>query len=263
MCLEIHELVVAVDAATNAKDSVSTEQSSQKTVIQGLNLIIRPGEIHAIMGPNGSGKSTLANFLAGKSGYRKLAGQVRYQGAALDELTPELRARAGLFLAMQYPVEIPGVNNLIFLKTAVNAVRSAREQEPLDSADFLQLAQSAAAAVGLPDEFLQRGLNSGFSGGEKKRNEILQMLMLDPQLAILDEPDSGLDVDALDQVAHGINQFYNPTKALLIITHYPRILASVRPNYVHLFYNGKILESGDYGLAEKIEQLGYAKLINV
>lgn len=244
--LEIAELKVAVE---------------DKVILQELTLMVKPGEVHAIMGPNGSGKSTLANFLAGKSGYRKLAGLVRYRGEEIDDWTPEQRAHNGIFLSFQNPVEIPGVNNLLFLKTAVNAVRKARGDEPLDSADFMQLVTERATSIGLAKDFLQRQLNGGFSGGEKKRNEILQMLMLDPNLVILDEPDSGLDIDALVQVAEGINRFYTSDKAMVIITHYPRILEMVRPHYVHLFSEGRIVRSGDYELAKELEKVGYAKLL--
>lgn len=244
--LEIKDLKVAVD--------------ENRVILEELNLTVRAGEIHAIMGPNGSGKSTLANFIVGKNGYQKLAGSISYHGEDLESLAPDVRAQRGIFLSFQNPIEVPGVNNLLFLKTAVNAVRKARGEEPLDSADFMQLARECAAKVGLNEDFLKRPLNSGFSGGEKKRNEILQLLMLDPSLVILDEPDSGLDVDALTKVADGINQFYTPQKAMIIITHYPRILELVRPHFVHLFGQGKILRSGGYELAREIEKAGYAAL---
>jgi Fe-S cluster assembly ATP-binding protein len=228
-----------------------------KEILKGLNLAIQPGEVHAIMGPNGSGKSTLANVLAGRPKYEVLGGEVLFEGQDLLELSTEDRARAGVFLAMQYPVEIPGVNNIYFLKAALNAVRKQRGEEELDAIEFLQLAREKMKLVELDEAFMNRGVNEGFSGGEKKRNEIFQMAVLDPKLAILDETDSGLDIDALRIVAEGVNALRNEKHSVLVITHYQRLLRYLVPDFVHVLANGRIVKSGGKELAEELEQKGY------
>lgn len=229
----------------------------QKQVLQGLNLVVKPGEVHAIMGPNGSGKSTLANVLAGRDGYEVTDGQVIFQDKALLELAPEERAAAGLFLAFQYPIEIPGVNNMYFLKTAVNSVRKHRGEAELDAVDFLQLVKIKLKELDMSESFLKRCVNAGFSGGEKKRNEILQMLMLEPTLAVLDETDSGLDIDALQTVAKGVNTIRNSKTAVVVVTHYQRLLNYIVPDYVHVLANGRIIKSGGKELALELEEKGY------
>ncbi|MGE5480483.1 MAG: Fe-S cluster assembly ATPase SufC [Chloroflexota bacterium] len=226
-------------------------------ILHGLNLTVNPGEIHAIMGPNGSGKSTLASALAGKSEYEVTAGSVYFDGKNLLELEPDERARAGVFLAFQYPMEVPGVSNATFIKTAVNEIRKSRDMEPLDAMDFLKMMRERAALVEMDTKFLQRSVNEGFSGGEKKRNEIFQMAMLEPKLAILDETDSGLDIDALRIVADGVNKLRSADNAFLVITHYQRLLNYIVPDFVHVLYNGKIVKSGGKELALKLEELGY------
>jgi len=226
-------------------------------ILRGINLKINAGEIHAIMGPNGSGKSTLANTLAGKPGYQVLEGEVWFDGKNLLEMPPEERAREGLFLAFQYPVEIPGVNMATFLRTAVNEVRKHRGLKPLDARDFLQLVKEKMALVEWDSKFLSRAVNEGFSGGEKKRNEILQMALLEPKLGVLDETDSGLDIDALRIVANGVNKIHNDNNAFLVITHYQRLLDYIVPDYVHVLYQGRIVESGDRELALHLEDHGY------
>ncbi|HEU4520527.1 MAG TPA: Fe-S cluster assembly ATPase SufC [Thermoanaerobaculia bacterium] len=228
-----------------------------KEILKGLSLKIGAGEVHAIMGPNGSGKSTLANVLAGRPNYEVLSGTVLFEGKDLLELPPEERAREGVFLAMQYPVEIPGVNNIYFLKAALNAMRKHRGEEELDAVEFLQLAREKMKVVDLDEQFMNRGVNEGFSGGEKKRNEIFQMAVLDPKLAILDETDSGLDIDALRIVANGVNTLRNERHAVLVITHYQRLLRYLVPDYVHVLSNGRIVKSGRKELAEELEQKGY------
>jgi Fe-S cluster assembly ATP-binding protein len=232
-----------------------------KELLKGINLTIRPGEVHAIMGPNGSGKSTLAAVLAGKAGYTVTAGSVTLLGMNLLDLAPEERAAAGLFLAFQYPVEIPGVSMTNFLKTAVNQIRKQRGQPPLDAVAFLALMKEKMQLVNIDPALLRRSLNEGFSGGEKKRNEILQMAMLSPTLAILDETDSGLDIDALKVVAHGVNQLRNKENATIIITHYQRMLDYVVPDFVHVLYNGLIIKSGTKELAKELEVKGYDGII--
>lgn len=232
-----------------------------KELLKGINLTIRPGEVHAIMGPNGSGKSTLAAVLAGKAGYTVTAGSVTLLGVNLLDLAPEERAAAGLFLAFQYPVEIPGVSMTNFLKTAVNQIRKQRGQPPLDAVAFLALMKEKMQLVNIDPALLRRSLNEGFSGGEKKRNEILQMAMLSPTLAILDETDSGLDIDALKVVAHGVNQLRNKENATIIITHYQRMLDYVVPDFVHVLYNGLIIKSGTKELAKELEVKGYDGII--
>jgi Fe-S cluster assembly ATP-binding protein len=228
-----------------------------KQILNGLDLSIRPGEVHAIMGPNGSGKSTLANVLAGRPRYEVTGGTVRFEGKDLLALPAEERAREGVFLAMQYPVEIPGVNNIYFLKAALNAMRKHRGEEELDAMEFLQLAREKMKVVELDESFMNRGVNEGFSGGEKKRNEIFQMAVLDPKLAVLDETDSGLDIDALRVVANGVNTLRSEAHSVLVITHYQRLLKYLVPDYVHVLANGRIVKSGGKELAEELEQKGY------
>ena len=228
-----------------------------KEILRGLDLTVNEGEVHAIMGPNGSGKSTLANVLAGRPRYEVTGGSVLFEGKDLLEMSPEERARQGVFLAMQYPVEIPGVNNIYFLKAALNAARKHRGEEELDAVEFLQMAREKMKLVDLDEQFMNRGVNEGFSGGEKKRNEIFQMAVLDPKLAILDETDSGLDIDALRIVANGVNQLRSEKHAVLVITHYQRLLRYLVPDFVHVLAGGRILKSGGKELAEKLEQKGY------
>src|SRR5437870_8870589 len=228
-----------------------------KEILKGLSLEIGTGEVHAIMGPNGSGKSTLANVLAGKPRYAVTSGQVLYEGKDLLGMPTEERAREGVFLAMQYPVEIPGVNNTYFLKAALNAVRKHQGLEELDAMEFLQLARQKMKLVEIDESFMNRGVNEGFSGGEKKRNEIFQMAVLDPKLAILDETDSGLDIDALRVVAHGVNTLRSELHSVVVITHYQRLLRYLIPDYVHVLSNGQIVKSGGKELAEELEQKGY------
>jgi Fe-S cluster assembly ATP-binding protein len=228
-----------------------------KHILRGLNLSVDEGEVHAIMGPNGSGKSTLANVLAGRPHYEVSDGTVTYEGKDLLTLTPEVRAREGIFLAMQYPVEIPGVNNLYFLKAALNSIRKHRGEEELDAVEFLELARDKMKLVGLDESFMNRSVNEGFSGGEKKRNEIFQLAVLDPKLAILDETDSGLDIDALRIVAHGVNMLRSERHSVVVITHYQRLLRYLVPDFVHVLHEGRIVKSGGKQLAEELEQKGY------
>jgi Fe-S cluster assembly ATP-binding protein len=229
-----------------------------KAILKGLSLKVNPGEVHAIMGPNGSGKSTLANVIAGREGYQVTQGEVLYLGQDLLALPPEERARAGIFLAFQYPVEIPGVSNVYLLKAAVNAVRKARGEPELDAMDFLKLVKERMKLVQIPEEFLYRSVNEGFSGGEKKRNEILQMAVLEPRLAILDETDSGLDIDALKVVAEGVNSLRSPQRAMVLVTHYQRLLNYIVPDFVHVLAQGRIIRSGGRELALELEKHGYA-----
>ncbi|MFN3750891.1 MAG: Fe-S cluster assembly ATPase SufC [Thiobacillus sp.] len=229
-------------------------------ILAGIDLTVRPGEVHAIMGPNGSGKSTLAQVLAGREGYTVTAGSVRYLGQDLLALTPEQRARAGVFLAFQYPLEIPGVANVQMLRTALNSTRLARGEPELDAMDFLDRVKSKLALLGMDESFLYRAVNEGFSGGEKKRNEILQMAVLEPRLAILDETDSGLDIDALKTVAHGVNALKHPERAVILVTHYQRLLNHIVPDQVHVLAGGRIVRSGDARLAQELEAHGYAWL---
>lgn len=229
-------------------------------ILRGIDLTVRRGEVHAIMGPNGSGKSTLCNVLAGRDGYSVTQGRVLYDGQDLLAMAPEERARAGVFLAFQYPVEIPGVGNTYFLRTALNALRKQRGEEPIDAMDFLALVKAKMKLVDLDPKFLNRAVNEGFSGGEKKRNEILQMAVLEPRLAILDETDSGLDIDALKVVADGVNALRNDQHAVLAITHYQRLLNYLVPDFVHVLARGRIVRSGDKQLAHELERTGYADI---
>lgn len=242
--------------------SIKNLQASveDKTILNGLDLEIKAGEVHAIMGPNGAGKSTLGYVITGREGYKVKSGSATLDGVDLLELEAEERARAGLFLAFQYPVEIPGVSNLEFLKSAVDAQREAAGEERLSSKDFLKQARDVCKKVDLPVDFLKRGVNEGFSGGEKKRNEIMQMLLLKPKLCILDESDSGLDIDALQVVAEGVNSQRSPDRSFIVITHYQRLLDYIKPDYVHVLSDGKIVRSGDASLAHELEDQGYAWL---
>ncbi len=231
-----------------------------KQILKGLSLEVKPGEVHAIMGPNGSGKSTLGYVLSGRDGYTVDGGSASLDGKDLLEMEAEERARAGLFLAFQYPVEIPGVSNLEFLKAAVDTQRQARGEGEINSAEFLKLAREACKQVNLSADFLKRGVNEGFSGGEKKRNEIMQMLLLKPRLCILDETDSGLDIDALQTVAEGVNSQRSADRGFIVVTHYQRLLDFIKPDYVHVLSDGKIVRSGDASLALELEKLGYSWL---
>ena len=244
--LNIKDLHVAID---------------DKPILKGLTLNVPAGEVHAIMGPNGSGKSTLAYALSGRDGYEMTCGSVDFDGQDLMEMEPEERAAAGLFLAFQYPVEIPGVTNTTFLKEAVNAVREARGQDPLDPMAFVKQARETAKRLGMKDEMLKRAVNTGFSGGEKKRNEILQMAMLEPKLAVLDETDSGLDIDALKIVSDGVNALRDEGRGFLVITHYQRLLDHITPDVVHVMTDGRIVETGDKSLALQLEKRGYADYV--
>ncbi|MCP9769906.1 Fe-S cluster assembly ATPase SufC [Lacihabitans sp. LS3-19] len=228
-----------------------------KEILRGINLEIKPGEVHAIMGPNGSGKSTLASVLAGREDYEVTGGTVEFNGKDLLELAPEERAAEGIFLAFQYPVEIPGVTTINFLKTAINQIRKYHEKDPLDAAQFLKLMKDKAKSVKIDDQLLRRSLNEGFSGGEKKRNEIFQMAMLEPSLGILDETDSGLDIDALKIVADGVNQLRSKDRSFIVVTHYQRLLDYIVPDFVHVLYKGKIVKSGTKELALELEEKGY------
>ncbi len=229
-----------------------------KEILKGLNLQVKAGEVHAIMGPNGSGKSTLAGVLAGRDGYEVTKGTVTYEGTDLLALDPEERARAGVFLAFQYPVEIPGVNNAYLLKAGLNAMRKHRGQPEVDAFEFLGMVREQMQLMHMDESFLNRGVNEGFSGGEKKRNEILPMAILEPRLAILDETDSGLDIDALRVVANGVNSMRSPERAMVLVTHYQRLLDYIEPDYVHVLSDGQILRSGDKSLALELERRGYA-----
>ncbi len=245
--LEIKELYASVDS---------------HEVLKGLNLNIKPGQVHAIMGPNGSGKSTTAHVLAGKPGYTVTSGSVLYKGQNLLEMEPDARARAGLFLAFQYPVEIPGVNNAYFIKSAMNARRAEKGEDEIDAVDFLTLAREKLKLIEASDKYLKRAVNQGFSGGEKKRNEVLQMLLLEPELAILDETDSGLDIDAMRVIAEGVNSLRDGKRSFLVITHYQRLLDYIQPDVVHVLADGKIVRSGDKSLAHQLEKEGYSWIEN-
>lgn len=243
--LDIHELVAKVEG---------------KQILNGLNLTIKPGEVHAIMGPNGAGKSTLGNVLTGRAGYEVVSGDVTFNGKNLFDLEVEERAREGVFLAFQYPVEIPGVSNMEFLKASVDARRKHLGLPELSSFDFMKLARECSQKVSLDPAFLKRGVNEGFSGGEKKRNEIMQMMLLEPGLCILDETDSGLDIDALQVVAAGVNAMRDSQRSFVVVTHYQRLLDYIVPDYVHVLANGKIVRSGDKELAKELEAKGYSWL---
>ena len=241
--LDIRNLYVTVDG---------------KEILKGIDLAVKPGEVHSIMGPNGSGKSTLAQVLAGRSSYEVTRGEIRFDGQDLTEMSPEERSLAGLFMAFQYPVEIPGVSNLEFMKAALNAQREHRGQDEVDAMEFLALVRDKMRLVKMDEEFLKRSVNAGFSGGEKKRHEIFQMAVLEPRLAVLDETDSGLDIDALRTVSDGINALRSPDRAMVIITHYQRLLDYVKPDFVHVLVNGRIVRSGGKELALELEEKGYS-----
>ncbi len=249
-------MLVIKDLCANIQD----EKQETKTILRGVNLTIKPGEVHAIMGPNGSGKSTLSNVLAGREDYEVTQGSVTYHGEDMLALSPEERAVRGFFLAFQYPTEIPGVNNMYFLRTALNSQRKQKGLPPLDAADFLMQIKAKMKTVGLDDAFLHRAVNEGFSGGEKKRNEILQMMMLEPSFIILDETDSGLDIDALQMVAKSVNSMRSPDRSLLVVTHYQRLLDYIQPDVVHVMANGRIQKTGDKALAHELEAKGYGWL---
>ncbi len=236
-------------------------QIDNKKILNGLSLEVKAGEVHAIMGPNGSGKSTLANVLAGRDGYDVTSGSVTYEGQDLLEMSPEERAWAGVFLAFQYPVEIPGVNNIYLLKAGVNAIRKSRGESELDAVEFLALVREKIKLVKMKEDFMSRGVNEGFSGGEKKRNEIFQMAVLEPKLAILDETDSGLDIDALKIVADGVNHLRNDERAIILVTHYQRLLNHIVPDFVHVLANGRIIKSGGSELALQLEEQGYEQVM--
>lgn len=246
----------------NLQANICDDKETIKPILHGVNLTINPGEVHAIMGPNGSGKSTLANILAGRDDYQITSGSVTLNGEDLLSLTAEERAARGLFLAFQYPTEIPGVNNMYFLRTALNSLRKQKNLPPLDAADFLLLVKSKIKEVGLSEAFLHRAVNEGFSGGEKKRNEILQMLTFEPNLIILDETDSGLDIDALQMVSRCVNSLRDQKRSILIVTHYQRLLDYIEPTLVHVMAKGKIQKTGDKNLALTLEAKGYSWLEN-
>jgi len=238
----------------NLKASINNRE-----ILKGLNLKINPGEVHAIMGPNGSGKSTLANVLSGKNGY-KISGEVKYLGESLNDIPVEERAQKGIFLAFQYPLEIPGVNTNNFLKTSLNTIKKAKGEKEIDTIAFLELVKEKAKELGIDEKILSRQLNVGFSGGEKKKNEILQMKILDPNLIILDETDSGLDIDALKIISDGVNSSRSEKKSFLVITHYQRLLEYIKPDHVHVLSDGKIIKSGTSELALELEKKGYKKI---
>lgn len=244
----------------NLQVNIQDEKQNTKSILRGVDLNIQPGEVHAIMGPNGSGKSTLANVLAGREEYQVTGGSVSLNGEDLLSLEPEERAARGLFLAFQYPIEIPGVNNMYFLRTALNELRKRKNLPPLDAADFLMLVKTKMKEVGLDEAFLHRAVNEGFSGGEKKRNEVLQMMMLEPSFIVLDETDSGLDIDALQMVGRCVNSLRDKNRSFLVVTHYQRLLDYIQPDVVHVMANGRILKTGDKTLALELEAKGYGWL---
>ena len=235
-------------------------EEEEKSILKGVDLTIEPGKVHAIMGPNGSGRSTLSYVLAGREGYEVTGGSVQFDGKDLLDLETDERAHAGIFLAFQYPVEIPGVGNMEFLKAAVDSVREQREEPPIDSVTFMKRAREACKHASLPVEFLKRGVNEGFSGGEKKRNELIQMILLEPRLCVLDETDSGLDIDALQVVANGVNSMRGEERSFVLVTHYQRLLNYIEPDYVHVLAGGRIVRSGGKELALRLEDEGYAWL---
>lgn len=243
--LTINQLNVAINA---------------QPILKGINLQVNPGEVHAIMGPNGSGKSTLSKVLTGHPAYEVTSGQINYLGQDLLPLSPEERAQAGIFMSFQYPVEVPGVTNINFLKAAVNAVRKGQNRQTLDAIEFLSFIREKCQLLDMDESFLYRGINEGFSGGEKKRNEILQMIALEPKLAILDETDSGLDIDALRIIAQGVNAMRSPERAIILVTHYQRLLDYIEPDFVHVLAEGRIIKSGDKSLALELEKKGYSWL---
>jgi Fe-S cluster assembly ATP-binding protein len=250
---------VSLLEVTNLHATVGA-QDQQKAILKGLNISVNPGEVHAIMGPNGSGKSTLANVLSGRPGYTVTDGSMILANTNLADMEPHERAQLGLFLAFQYPVEIPGVSNMEFLKASVDSLARARGEEQPNTAAFIKKVRILAASVDLDPQFLKRGVNEGFSGGEKKRNEIMQLLLLEPKLAILDETDSGLDIDALQVVAEGVNRYKDSNNGVVLITHYQRLLDYIIPDFVHVLADGKIIQSGDKSLALELEDKGYAWL---
>ncbi|MDA2937198.1 Fe-S cluster assembly ATPase SufC [Acidobacteria bacterium AH-259-A15] len=235
-------------------------KAGDKEILHGINLKVKAGEVHSIMGPNGSGKSTLAQVLAGRETYEVTAGQITYEGKDLLQIAPEDRARLGIFMAFQYPVEIPGVSNTYFLKAALNAIRKERGEEEVDALDFLNLVKEKMELLKIDEKLISRPVNEGFSGGEKKRNEIFQLAVLEPKLAILDETDSGLDIDALKVVAHGVNALRSKDRAFIVVTHYQRILNYIIPDYVHVLYDGRVVKSGGKQLAIELEEKGYSWL---
>jgi Fe-S cluster assembly ATP-binding protein len=256
--LTIQNLHVSIQDDKQKQQNVHTKSS--KPILRGIHLTVNPGEVHVIMGPNGSGKSTLASVLAGHSDYQITAGSVLFNNQDLLAMAPDRRALEGIFLAFQYPVEIAGVNNMYFLRMALNSARKHRGLPPLDAMDFLNLVKAKMQDVGMDERFLHRAVNEGFSGGEKKRNEIVQMLVLEPRLAILDEIDSGLDIDALQSVAEGVNRFRHAERSLIMVTHYQRLLNYIEPDFVHIMVNGSIVQSGDKALALELEKKGYSGL---